>query len=89
MKFLPNMPLFNRLVMNKKLATGAAMDSLAPQGERVGQVGKTTTDLRPAGKGEFGGEILDITAATGFITSGKNVVITDEDGMRILVEEAE
>ena len=89
MKFLPNMPLFNRLVMNKKLATGAAMDSSAPQGERVGQVGKTTTDLRPAGKGEFGGEILDITAATGFITSGKNVVITDEDGMRILVEEAE
>ena len=89
MKFLPNAPLFSRLVMNKQLSTGAAMDESATQEKRVGLVGKATTDLRPAGKGEFAGKVLDITAATGFITSGEDVVITSEDGMRILVEAAE
>jgi len=86
MKFLPNAPLFNRLVMSKELVNGAAMDSSESQGEHVGLTGKTTTDLRPAGKGEFGGQLLDITSATGFIDSGEDVVITAEDGMRILVE---
>ncbi len=87
MKFLPNVPLFNRLVMSKELANGAAMaKNSASQGERVGLSGKATTDLRPAGKGEFDGKILDVTAATGFISSGQDIVITAEDGMRILVE---
>ena len=75
--------------MNKQLSTGAAMGESATQEKRVGLVGKATTDLRPAGKGEFAGKVLDITAATGFITSGEDVVITSEDGMRILVEVAE
>ena len=86
MKFLPNAPLINKLVMNKALANGAALDEAVVEGERVGQVGKATTDLRPAGKGEFDGQVLDVTAATGFITNGQNIVITEEDGMRILVK---
>jgi membrane-bound ClpP family serine protease len=50
-------------------------------------LGVTSTDLRPAGKGEFDGDVLDITAANGFIASGQQVRICSEDGLRILVEE--
>lgn len=87
MRYLPSAPLFNRLVMSKELAYGAALggaDGMAITHET--SIGVTTTDLRPAGKGEFGGEVLDITAANGFIESGETVRIVSEDGMRILVE---
>ena len=86
MRFLPNVPIFNKLVMSKELSNGAAMDEPVAQGERAGLAGKATTDLRPAGKGVFDGEVLDVTAANGFITSGQDIVITEEDGMRILVK---
>jgi len=86
LKYLPSAPIFNRLMMDEKLIRGAAMGESADKSERVGLVGKALTDLRPAGKGEFQGQVLDVTAATGFITSGQSVIITEEDGMRILVE---
>lgn len=87
MRFLPNIPLFNTLVMSKELTSGDSMDGGSTTGEHIGLRGVTRTDLRPAGKGEFGGKVLDITAANGFIPSGQDVVITSEDGLRILVEE--
>lgn len=87
MRFLPSIPLFNRLVMAKELEQGAGMGGSARLGRRDGMSGITTTALRPAGKGEFEGETLDITAENGFIDSGKNVKIVSEDGLRILVEE--
>jgi membrane-bound serine protease (ClpP class) len=87
MRFLPNLPLFNTLVMSKELASGDSTDNGSTSGEHVGLRGVTSTDLRPAGKGEFSGKVLDITAANGFIESGQEVVITSEDGLRILVEE--
>jgi membrane-bound serine protease (ClpP class) len=87
MRFLPSIPLFNRLVMAKELEQGAGMGGSASLGSRDGMSGITTTALRPAGKGEFDGDTLDITAENGFIDSGKNVKIVSEDGLRILVEE--
>jgi len=87
MRFLPSIPLFNRLVMVKELEQGAGMGGSASLGSRDGMSGITTTALRPAGKGEFDGDTLDITAENGFIDSGINVKIVSEDGLRILVEE--
>ena len=89
MKYLPSVPFFNRVILSKELDNGTGMETFSEGGEREGLVGKAVTDLRPAGKGEFNGEVLDIAAATGFITSGQNIVITEEDGMRILVELAD
>jgi len=85
MKYLPNLPLFNRLVMQKELASGVG-DDHGVEGGRKGLRGVTITALRPAGKGEFDGEVLDITAANGFIESGQPVEVVSEDGLRVLVE---
>jgi membrane-bound serine protease (ClpP class) len=90
MRYLPNVPLFNKMVMSGELPKGDASGEDGPSGgtgEHVGLRGVTTTALRPAGKGEFNGRVLDITAANGFIEIEKPVVVVDEDGLRILVEE--
>ena len=90
MRYLPNAPLFNRLVMNKVLASGDSTgeDSVSGgTGEHVGLRGVAMTDLRPAGKGDFNGRLLDVTASNGFIEEGKSIVVTGEDGVRILVKE--
>jgi len=90
MRYLPNIPFFNRMVMSKALVNGNATEEGTPSGgtgEHVGMRGVTTTGLRPSGKGDFSGQTLDITAASGFITSGKQVAVVSEDGLRILVEE--
>ena len=90
MRFLPDMPLFNRMVMSKELAGGdsTGLDSVSGgTGEHIGLRGVTLTGLRPAGKGDFNGRILDVTAMSGYIEAGKQVVVISEDGVRILVEE--
>ena len=90
MRYLPNAPLFNRLVMSKVLASGdsTGLDSVSGgTGEHVGLRGVSVTDLRPAGKGDFNGRVLDVTAANGFIAEGKHIVVSSEDGLRILVNE--
>jgi len=89
MKYLPSMPLFNRLVMQKELTGGDGSGFGTSKESTLGLKGVTLTALRPAGKGEFAGEVLDITAANGFIESGKPVEVVSEDGVRILVAEAD
>ncbi|MDC0088024.1 hypothetical protein OAI07_00620 [Akkermansiaceae bacterium] len=93
MRFLPNLPLFSSLIIKKELNVGDSMgegsssSSALATSKHQGLSGVATTDLRPAGKGEFNGEILDVTAEQGFIEAGKNIVVVSEDGVRILVEE--
>ncbi|MFK7910492.1 MAG: nodulation protein NfeD [Akkermansiaceae bacterium] len=87
MRYLPDIPLFNKMVMSGSLVTGDASETSGSEGIHLGLQGVTVTDLRPAGKGEFDGKVLDITAANGFITEGTDVKITSEDGLRTLVEE--
>ena len=66
MRYLPDVPLFNKMVMSGELATGNSSDATGLEGAHLGMKGVTTTDLRPAGKGEFDGQVLDITAAIVF-----------------------
>ena len=90
MRYLPNVPIFSRMVMSKVLATGDSTGEDSVQGgtgEHVGLRGVASTDLRPAGKGDFDGRVLDVTAANGYIEEGKAIVVIGEDGVRILVEE--
>ena len=86
MRFLPSLPLFNRLVMTKELAHGDPFAAGESAGSHQGLLGVASTDLRPAGKGAFDGKVLDITAANGFVEAGESVRIVSEDGLRILVE---
>jgi len=86
MRYLPRVPVFKALTLQKALATGAsrvAAEAVSP--ERTGWTGEALTDLRPAGKVRFQDETLDVVADGGFIPRGATVRITEEDGMRIVV----
>lgn len=93
MRFLSHLPLFSLLVIKKELKTGDSMGrdetstSAVATTKHKGMRGVASTDLRPAGKGDFDGEVLDVTAKQGFIEEGAAIAVVSEDGVRILVEE--
>jgi membrane-bound serine protease (ClpP class) len=93
MRYLPRVPVFGGLLMKKQLSTGASIETAGGEGieleTRVGWTGETVTDLRPAGKAEFDGKVLDVTTEGEFVTKGARVRITAEDGMRVVVREIE
>jgi membrane-bound serine protease (ClpP class) len=90
MRYLPNIPLFQFLVVHKELASGASITDGRTEGEtRVGWTGETLTDLRPAGKAQFSDDELDVIADGTFIPKGAKVRIVEEDGMRVVVCEIE
>lgn len=90
MRFLPDTPLFGFLTIKKALASGASMDdAVAERGGRVGWTGEALTDLRPAGKGSFQGETVDVVADASFVKKGAKLRIVAEDGMGVTVQEIE
>ena len=91
-RYLPYIPLFNRLVV----ASGNA-DEAAALGPRlrpefvdaraglVGQVGEAVSVLRPAGKAQINGELLDVISDGPFINPGSDVQVVSVAGNRIVV----
>jgi len=53
----------------------------------VGLKGKSVTILRPAGKAEFDGKILDVVTKGEFIENEKEVIVEHVEGVRIVVKE--
>ncbi len=51
----------------------------------VGRRGTAVTDLRPVGKGEFAGEIIDVLCGEGFLPKGTPIVVTKDEGYRKVV----
>lgn len=92
-KYLHSVPVFNRLVLHSStddapgtLAANVA-GRLATRGAvKIGQVGKTITPLRPAGRAQFGEEIFDVVADLGFVDAGAGVRVVSADAFRVVVE---
>jgi membrane-bound serine protease (ClpP class) len=95
MRYLPRIPYFGGLLLKKQSASGAAMDEKIvvdggrPVESRVGWTGETLTDLRPTGKAEFDGEVVDVSTGGEFVGKGSKVRIVSESGMGALVREIE
>ncbi|MEM6280064.1 MAG: NfeD family protein, partial [Verrucomicrobiota bacterium] len=94
MKFLPETKVGRRLILEEAISAGAALEPVSEEEEAgatitlVGQVGETTTDLVPSGKGRFGSQLLDIVSDGEFISKGSPVEITLHEGSRIVVAKA-
>ncbi|MGI9038443.1 MAG: NfeD family protein [Gemmatimonadota bacterium] len=59
-----------------------------PPQERVGEVGVTTTALRPSGTARFGEEHVDVMTEGPFLDAGAAVKIVRVDGYRYVVRQA-
>jgi membrane-bound serine protease (ClpP class) len=65
-----------------------AIDPESGQAVRVGDVGVTTTLLRPSGKARFGDRIVNVASELGSIGEGAAVRVTRLADMNIFVERA-
>ncbi len=83
LRFLPNVPLLGRLVHVAEISGTAPEPFASP--DLVGQEGHSVTALRPGGKIDVAGRILDVVADGDFVAPGEPVEILRIEGMRIIV----
>lgn len=99
-RFLPQFPIFNRLVLTTTVGGGTADTNRAAEDPRavaalpwvqVGEHGITLTDLRPGGTAQFqdpetsGMRNLDVVCDSGFIPAGTKILVHEVQGSTIVV----
>jgi len=84
-RYLPAMPFFRRVVQSYYLreARAGAPPEMA---QMVGRSGVALSALRPAGRADFDGKLLDVVTDGGFIEKGMRVRILEVHGSRVVVE---
>ncbi|GAC1467267.1 MAG: hypothetical protein NVSMB9_08700 [Isosphaeraceae bacterium] len=94
-RYLPSLPLFNRLVLKAEPWTVVIDPDLHPSQRTegydslaylVGETGRTTTVLRPSGKARFGDALIDVTADGFFMEPDSLVEVVDVQGSRVIVK---
>ena len=85
--------MFRTLLLNPpaddELADLDYRESVADFSHLVGQQGTATTNLMPAGKAEFDGQLVDVIAEGMPIDRGQAVVVVKARGNRVLVRAVE
>ncbi|MDX2038672.1 MAG: NfeD family protein [Isosphaeraceae bacterium] len=93
-RYLPSIPIVNRLVLRPEPAGGYDYDEVTgkPIGNDLvgfdyllGETGRTTTTLRPTGRAKFGDQLLDVLADGVFIEPNTTVEVIDVRGATIVV----
>lgn len=90
--------LFSRLITKSRLSKTALfhVDSAVPTGNTegtkdfaylVGKSGVSVTPLRPVGRAQIEGEIVDVIARDGFIASNAKLTVLETEGSRVVVIE--
>lgn len=89
-RFLPDLPLFQRLFLAAKSAVGPSIPAvgMAPQspGLSVGETGIALSTLRPSGKARFGEMLVDVVTQGQFVDEGSPVRILSISGDAVVVE---
>jgi membrane-bound serine protease (ClpP class) len=95
-RYLPKIPVVRRLVLNPPEVTviqpSAAVtkqptESFAQPAVQAGVKGVTISQLRPAGKANFGGRRFDVVSRGELIEAGKEIIVVLVEGNRIVVRE--
>jgi membrane-bound serine protease (ClpP class) len=89
-QFLPKIPMLRRLVLTANEPSGGSlqMDVLGSphSAVRAGDKGRAVSMLRPIGRADFHGEIVDARAESDFIPSGTPVRALRVEGSEVIVE---
>ena len=94
-RYLPKIPVARRLVLAGpqepvEMWTGAGSAAAKPSAEtpvQAGQKGISLSQLRPAGKAEFGSLRLDVVSGGELIEAGRQIIVEVVEGNRIVVRE--
>jgi membrane-bound serine protease (ClpP class) len=88
-KYLPRSSFFRWIVLSETTPHGAG--PLLPEAFAsvlTGAVGVARTTLRPSGKADFGGRMLDVVSHGEYIDPGQPVRVVAVEGARVVVEAA-
>ncbi|MGV3532967.1 MAG: NfeD family protein [Chthoniobacteraceae bacterium] len=85
-KILPRTSFYNRLVLSAATPDGPGITIPAMStGLALGTSGVTLTDLRPAGRAEFEGRLVDVVSQGGWVGAGQPVRVVSVEGTRVMV----
>lgn len=90
-KYLPHVPLLNRMVLVPELASRdpdvpADWGGLAAS-DLIGATGLAMTTLRPAGRIRLGEDFIDVVTEGSFVEAGRTVRVVAVHGNRVVVKE--
>jgi membrane-bound serine protease (ClpP class) len=95
-RYIPSLPVFNRMVLKPETYNGSELDDPAakpPVTEGyesfaflMGETGRTTTVLKPTGKARFGNLLVEVRADGLYIDRDALIEVIDVQGMRVIVK---
>jgi membrane-bound serine protease (ClpP class) len=86
-RFLPHLPMFRRLILAETSPAGPSFDITGTGFSlpAVGETGVARSILRPAGKADFSGKLVDVVTDGEFLESGSAVRVVRVAGERVVV----
>jgi membrane-bound serine protease (ClpP class) len=88
-KYLPHTSLYHHIVLENSVGGSEPIAVPASAGNvSVGHHGIAHTMLRPAGKADFAGHLLDVVTQGDFIDPGSRIRVVAIDGLRVVVDRA-
>ncbi|MFZ4484149.1 MAG: NfeD family protein [Chthoniobacterales bacterium] len=91
-RFFPQLPVLRHLVLTASQPGGGSLTMDEPGAAhlpvRAGDVGRAISMLRPVGRAEFAGELIDARAEGEFLPAGASVVALRVEGAEVVVERA-
>jgi membrane-bound serine protease (ClpP class) len=95
-RYIPSLPIFNRMVLKPEIYNGSELDdpTAKPPVTEVyeslaflmGETGRTTTVLKPTGKARFGNLLVDVRADGYYIDRDSLIEVVDVQGMKVIVK---
>jgi len=91
-RHLGRLPVLSRLVLHSPRDDDAgagllgALDLTGGVLVSPGDVGETVTPLRPSGRAQFEGVMVDVVTQSGYVGAGQTVRVVEADAFRVLVE---
>ena len=90
-KHFGSLPILGRLILSDEDDNAdsllAAMGPGGPRLPAIGARGAAVTALRPSGRGQFGGQIVDVVSDLGIIDAGAEIRVVSADAFRVVVEQ--
>jgi membrane-bound serine protease (ClpP class) len=87
-KFLPRVPVFNKLIPANPTPSQVAVEDGYRGMARVGDVGQAEGTLRPGGKARFGSVLVDVVTEGEYLEANCTIEVIERRGNRVVVRAA-
>lgn len=87
-QYLPKAPIMNRIITPNPTRDEVEIEDPYHGIAKVGDLGRTETLLRPAGKARFGAMLVDVVSQGEYIDSNEKVEVIERCGNRVVVRKA-